>query len=65
MALAERKDCKDYIGVYYTWNWELVCHFEVHTSDLSDIAWTLEDNHIIAIDTYLEYKLIVYTPTGM
>lgn len=66
MALAERRDTKDYIGVYYCGNWKLVNHFPTDTYDLSDIMWSPDNNVIIAWETLLEYKLLVYCPaTGI
>jgi len=64
MALVERTDSKDYIGVYYTWNWELVSHFQTETFDLTDILWTSEDGYIVCWDTYIDYKLLIYSPNG-
>ena len=30
LALAERKDCKDYVGVYFTTDWKLLNHFSLN-----------------------------------
>lgn len=64
MALAERKDCKDYIGIYYVADWTLVSHFQVESSDLQDIVFTRDDSAIVIYDSPLECKLLVYSPTG-
>ena len=66
MAIAERRDAKDYIGVYYCGNWKLLNHFQTDTYDLTDIMWSPDNNVIIAWETLLEYKLLVYCPaTGI
>lgn len=66
MALAERRDAKDFIGIYYCGNWKLLNHFQTDTYDLSDIIWSPDNNVIIAIETFLEYKLLAYCPaTGI
>eukprot|EP00826_Nyctotherus_ovalis_P017551 TRINITY_DN15172_c0_g2_i3.p2 TRINITY_DN15172_c0_g2~~TRINITY_DN15172_c0_g2_i3.p2 ORF type:complete len:208 (+),score=9.43 TRINITY_DN15172_c0_g2_i3:172-795(+) len=50
MALAERRDSKDYIGVYSCKDWAMVKHFQADTFDLADLIWT-KDNYIIAWDS--------------
>lgn len=64
MALAERKEGKDYIGVYFVGDWSLVSHFVVETFDLEDITWSKEDTSIVIWDNSLECKLLIYSPTG-
>jgi WD40 repeat protein len=64
MALAERKDAKDHIGIYYIGDWTLVSHFQVETTDLADICWSKDNTAIIIWDTCLECKFYVYSPTG-
>ncbi|KRX10945.1 WD40-repeat-containing domain [Pseudocohnilembus persalinus] len=62
MALVERKEAKDYVGIYFTNDWKLINHFQVETNDLSDIAWTNNNYYIIVWDTPLNYKLLAYCP---
>lgn len=64
MALAERKESKDYIGLYYVSDWTLVSHFSVETYDLNDICFSKDDGEIIIWDSPLECKFYVYSPTG-
>jgi hypothetical protein len=64
MALAERKDCKDFIGIYYLNDFEIVSHFNVNSYDLQDIQWTKDDLSIVIYDSVLECKFLVYSPTG-
>lgn len=64
MALAERKECKDFIGLYYVSDWTLVSHFTVDSTDLQDILFSKDDGEIIVYDTALECKFYVYSPTG-
>ena len=66
MALAERRDAKDYVGIYYCGSWKLINHFITDTYDLNDILWSPDNNVIIVWETLLEYKLLVYCPaTGI
>lgn len=53
MALAERENCKDYIGIYYI-DWKLVSHFQVDTTDLADLAWSSDDTVIVCWDNVIE-----------
>ncbi len=64
MALAERKDSKDHIGIYYTGDWSLVAHFPVDTYDLQDMFWSNDNTAIVISDSILECKLLIYSPTG-
>lgn len=40
MALAERRECKDYLAIYRTEDWKLVNHLPLDLFDLADIRWT-------------------------
>ena len=62
MAIAERRDVKDYIGVYSTNDWKLVDHFSVETFDLADMLWMPNDSAIAVWDSQLYYKLLIYCP---
>ena len=64
MALAERKDCKDYIGIYYCGDWKLINHFQVETFDLHDLAWSKDNTAIVVWDNPVECRLLVYSATN-
>ena len=51
MALAERKETKDIIGLYYIRKWTCIRRFEVDTEDLQDIKWSYDNSSLIIIDT--------------
>jgi hypothetical protein len=63
-AVAERKEFKDYVNVYYTHQWELLNSFVVATQDLADLKWSPDDRFLCLYDNPVEYKLCVYTPGG-
>jgi WD40 repeat protein len=69
MALAERLDCKDYVGIYYTQNWQLINviarqHFQTDTMDMQDLVWTQDDTALVVWDHPLECRLLIYSPVG-
>ncbi len=64
MALAERHDAKDYIGIYYVGDFTLVNHFEVKMTDLQDLQWSKDDTSLIVWENCLECKFIIYSPNG-
>lgn len=64
MALAERKESKDFIGIYYVGDWTLVSHFQVDSYDLQDLCWSKDNTAIIVWDSVLECRFFVYSPTG-
>lgn len=63
MALAERRECKDYVSIYYCGDWQLMNHFQVDTQDMVDLTWAKDDTMIIVWDTPLENKLLIYSAT--
>ena len=64
MALGERQNGKDFIGIYFTGDFSLVSHFQVATFDMCDLLWTKDGTSLIIVDTPLEVKFLVYSPTG-
>jgi WD40 repeat protein len=54
LAVVERREYKDMIGIYATDTWELVKHFAVDAVDLEDLAWSPDDRFIAIWDTPLE-----------
>ncbi len=64
MALAERRDSKDHIGIYYTADWTLVAHFQVDSYDMQDLQWAKDNTALIVSDSLLECRFYVYSPTG-
>eukprot|EP00112_Aurelia_sp_Birch-Aquarium-sp1_P024370 Seg768.10 transcript_id=Seg768.10/GoldUCD/mRNA.D3Y31 product="WD repeat-containing protein WRAP73" protein_id=Seg768.10/GoldUCD/D3Y31 len=64
MALAERRNCKDYVSILSCSSWQLVKHFETDTNDLADLSWS-PDGRILAVwESCLEYKMLLYTMDG-
>ncbi|KAM4651427.1 WD repeat-containing protein WRAP73 [Discoglossus pictus] len=64
MALAERRDCKDYISIFVCNDWRLLRHFETETQDLSGIDWAPNGCVLAVWDTCLEYKVLLYSLDG-
>jgi WD40 repeat protein len=64
MALAERHDAKDHIGIYYVGDFTLINHFTVEMFDLQDIQWSKDDTCLIVWDSCLECKFSIYSPNG-
>ena len=63
MALGERSEWNDYIGIYYTEDWKLLNRFQIETTDLADLMWTRDNTAIIAWDNPIEWRLLVYSAT--
>lgn len=65
LAVAHRKEAKDYIGIYAVHaDWQRVKFFRVATTDLEAILWSPNDECIVARDNCIEYLFLVYSPTG-
>lgn len=63
-ACALRLECKDHIGVYSTNPWSELHKFRPRTTDIAALEWTPHGTHLLAIDTHLQYRVLVYTPAG-
>ncbi|RUP51921.1 hypothetical protein BC936DRAFT_144410 [Jimgerdemannia flammicorona] len=63
-ALAERRESKDYIGIYDCHDWSLVKQFSTETIDMEGLAWSPDGKYIAVWDTPLDYKLLVYAIDG-
>uniref|UniRef100_A0A672LC84 WD repeat-containing protein WRAP73-like n=1 Tax=Sinocyclocheilus grahami TaxID=75366 RepID=A0A672LC84_SINGR len=64
MALAERRECKDYISVFVCDNWHLLRHFESETQNLAGLEWSPNGCVLAVWDSCLEYKIILYSLDG-
>ncbi|RIA83376.1 WD40-repeat-containing domain protein [Glomus cerebriforme] len=64
-VLAERRDGKDYLGVYDCDNsFKMVKHFQVDTFDLENLTWSPDGRFIAVWDNCIQYKVLIYTPDG-
>ncbi|XP_071431995.1 WD repeat-containing protein WRAP73 isoform X1 [Pithys albifrons albifrons] len=64
VAVAERRDCKDFISIFVCSNWQLLRHFDTETQDLFGIEWAPNGCVLAAWDSCLEYKLLLYSLDG-
>ncbi|KAF3860263.1 hypothetical protein F7725_000518 [Dissostichus mawsoni] len=64
MALAERRDCKDFVSVFVCDDWHLLRHFETETQDLAGLEWSPNGCVLAVWDSCLEYKVLLYSLDG-
>lgn len=64
LAVAERRNCRDYLSIFSTELWQLLKHFECATKDLAGIEWCPNEHLICAWDSLLDYKILLYTIEG-
>nr|XP_033777656.1 WD repeat-containing protein WRAP73 isoform X1 [Geotrypetes seraphini] len=64
MALAERRDCQDYISIFVCSNWQLLRHFGTETQDLAGIDWSPNGCVLAVWDTCLQFKVLLYSLDG-
>ncbi|XP_029362643.1 WD repeat-containing protein WRAP73 isoform X2 [Echeneis naucrates] len=64
MALAERRDCKDYVSVFVCDDWHLLRHFETETQDMGGLEWSPNGCVLAVWDSCLEYKVLLYSLDG-
>lgn len=63
MCLAERRDCKDWISIYYAGHeFKITNAFEVgETLDLVDCKWVMKATAILVQDNPVESKFVIYS----
>ncbi|ORX48102.1 YVTN repeat-like/Quino protein amine dehydrogenase [Piromyces finnis] len=64
LAVAGRKDCKDFINIYECNEWSLLKHFVIEDSDLQEILWSPDGKYLAVINNSLEYNVYIYYPDG-
>lgn len=64
MALAERRDCKDYISIFDCSLWQLLINFKVDTSDLAGLCWSPDSKVLCVWDSIMDYKVFLYSMDG-
>lgn len=66
LAVAERREFKDYIGIYSAddGNYELIRSFPVETEDLVSFSFSPDDSYIAIQDTNLIHQFCVYSIDG-
>ena len=64
MAVAERRNCKDFVMVFVCDGWETMSHFPVDTEDLADLSFSPNNCNIAIWDSKLEYKVVIYSVDG-
>lgn len=64
MALAERHNAQDMIGIYYLGNWTCLNKFQPQTVDLQDIFWSYDSSSLIVQDTPNIFKVLIYSIIG-
>ncbi|XP_040980229.1 WD repeat-containing protein WRAP73 isoform X2 [Harpia harpyja] len=58
MAVAERRDCKDFISIFVCSDWQLLRHFDTETQDLFGIEWAPNGCVLAVWDTCLEVRIL-------
>ncbi len=64
MALAERRDSKDFVSLFSCKEWKLVQNFPVDTVDLAGLKWSPDDKVLCVWESSLYYKLLLYSSEG-
>ena len=64
MALAERSDAKDSVGLFAPDGWKPIRTFPVNSIDLDDLKWSPSGSVLCIIDTALQYQVLLYTAAG-
>ncbi|XP_076355380.1 WD repeat-containing protein WRAP73-like isoform X2 [Tachypleus tridentatus] len=65
LALAERRDCKDYISIFVCSTWQHIKHYETDTRDLAGLAWSPDDRVLCVWESLTEdYKVVFYSVDG-
>ncbi len=64
LALLERHDAKDTVGIYNVENWSLSKSFSLETTDADNLIWSPDGRYLAVWDHPMEYRIFVYYPDG-
>ncbi|XP_052286453.1 WD repeat-containing protein WRAP73-like isoform X1 [Dreissena polymorpha] len=64
LALAERRDCQDFISIFACNTWELLKHFESSTDDMAGLRWSPDSTVLCVWDNALNYLVLLYSLDG-
>lgn len=64
LALAERTNDKDSVGIFDPRGWKPIRQFGVASIDLEDLKWSPNSQVLAVIDTVLQYQVLLYASTG-
>ncbi|GLE00672.1 hypothetical protein PINS_up009460 [Pythium insidiosum] len=64
VAVAERHECKDFLGIYGCESWDLVTHFQLESYDCVEVQWSPDNSTIAVRDSHIEYRVLVYASNG-
>jgi WD40 repeat protein len=62
MALLERHDCKDVIGIYHCGDWKMVNSIPLESFDAVELLWSPNDAHLVAWENPINYRLHAVCP---
>ena len=64
MAVAERKNCKDFVMIFNCDSWQVLSYIAVDTEDLAGLAFSPDSCLIAVWDSKVEYKVLIYSLDG-
>ncbi|KAJ2059554.1 hypothetical protein GGI17_004322 [Coemansia sp. S146] len=65
MAVAQRHDYHDYIGIYNTGSWTMIREIAVETIDLAGLKWSPDGLHLVAWDLAGNFCAVVVNVGGI
>ncbi|KAG2210736.1 hypothetical protein INT46_008558 [Mucor plumbeus] len=65
VAVIEKHDGKEYIGIYHANSYILLQRFELDTVDVDNMKWSPDNMYIAVWDNRLYHKLLVYRQDGL
>ncbi|KAJ1898232.1 WD repeat-containing protein wrap73 [Kickxella alabastrina] len=65
MAVAQRREYRDVVGIYATADWHLVCEIEPRTMDMVGLRWSPDGLHLAAWDSAATYAVSIMNVCGM
>lgn len=64
LAVAERRDCKDYVSIFDAISWQLVKHVDPETDDLAGVQWSPSARVLCIWESCLTYKVLFFSLEG-
>lgn len=64
LAVAERRDCKDFVSIFDCTSWQLLKHIDTETDDLGGLQWSPDGNVLCVWESCLMYKVLIFSLDG-
>lgn len=64
LAVAERRDCKDYVSIFDAVSWQVLKHLDPETDDMEGLMWSPDGTTLCVWESCLAYRVLLFSLDG-